>query len=135
MTAKEARPLFILYCVFLFDALLISLMAMWMVKAIGKGSLERNPMIGIRTRATLASDEAWAEAHKASLPHMNAVVRTGIAGALLSLVSLLVRPGGGSLTFLHCVVPIAACALQVIILVWGAVVGHRRAKEVVKQEN
>ncbi|OFT24013.1 SdpI family protein [Arthrobacter sp. HMSC08H08] len=125
----------VLYGVFLFDALLVSLMAMWVVKSIGKGSLERNPMIGIRTRATLASDEAWAEAHKASLPHMNAVVRIGNAGALLSLVSLLIRPGGSSLTFLHCVVAIAACALQVIILVWGAVVGHRRAKEVVKQEN
>ena len=57
MTAEEV-PLIALYGIFLFDVLLIALMAMWMAKSISKGSLERNQMIGIRTRATLASDEA-----------------------------------------------------------------------------
>lgn len=134
MTAEDA-PLIALYGIFLFDVLLIALMAMWMAKSISKGSLKRNQMVGIRTRATLASDEAWAEGHKASIPHMNAVARIGIAGVLLSLLSLLIRPGDGSLTAVHCAIPIVAFSAQIIILVWGSVVGHRRAKEVVKQEN
>ncbi|MDZ3745341.1 SdpI family protein [Pseudoglutamicibacter albus] len=59
----------ILFVFFLIDASLISLLAVWMVKAANEGSLERNQLIGIRTKATLASDEAWDVAHKAAIPY------------------------------------------------------------------
>ena len=131
---KGAGPL-ILFVFFLIDALLISLLTMWMVKAISNGSLERNQMVGIRTKATLASDGAWDVAHKAAIPYMNAVAIIGFAGATLALLSLLMRPADGSLTGIHYAIPTVALALQVVILIWGSVVGHRRAKEVVKQEN
>ena len=59
----------ILFVFFLIDAPLISLLAVWMVKAANEGSLERNQLIGIQTKATLASDEAWYVAHKAAIPY------------------------------------------------------------------
>ncbi len=59
----------ILFVFFLIDASLISLLAVWMVKAANEGSLERNQLIGIRTKATLASDGAWDVAHKAAIPY------------------------------------------------------------------
>lgn len=59
----------ILFVFFLIDAPLISLLAVWMVKAANEGSLERNQLIGIQTKATLASDEAWDVAHKAAIPY------------------------------------------------------------------
>lgn len=68
-----------------------------MVKAANEGSLERNQLIGIRTKATLASDGAWDVAHKAAIPYA---------------------------------IPTVALTLQVVILIWGSVIGHRRAKDV-----
>ncbi|MDK6275899.1 SdpI family protein [Pseudoglutamicibacter cumminsii] len=59
----------ILFVFFLIDASLISLLAVWMVKAANEGSLERNQLIGIQTKATLASNEAWDVAHKAAIPY------------------------------------------------------------------
>ncbi|MGW9403050.1 SdpI family protein [Arthrobacter sp. NPDC055585] len=45
---------------------------------IGAGQLSRNQAIGIRTRATMTSDEAWTRGHEAALPWM----RTAALGAL-----------------------------------------------------
>lgn len=59
----------ILFVFFLIDASLISLLVVWMVKAANEGSLERNQLIGIQTKATLASNEAWDVAHKAAIPY------------------------------------------------------------------
>ncbi|OFT23957.1 SdpI family protein [Arthrobacter sp. HMSC08H08] len=87
----------ILFVFFLIDASLISLLAVWMAKAANEGSLERNQLIGIRTKATFASDEVWDVAHKAAI---------------------------------HYSIPTVALALQVVILIWGSVIGHRRAKDV-----
>ncbi|WP_035754421.1 SdpI family protein [Pseudoglutamicibacter albus] len=120
----------ILFVFFLIDALLISLLAVWMARATSKGSLERNQLIGIRTKATLASDGAWDVAHKAAIPYMNAAAIIGFAGAALALLSLLMRPADGSLTGIHYAIPTVALALQVVILIWGSVIGNRRAKDV-----
>lgn len=68
-----------------------------MAKAANEGSLERNQLIGIRTKATFASDEVWDVAHKAAI---------------------------------HYSIPTVALALQVVILIWGSVIGHRRTKDV-----
>lgn len=101
-----------------------------MAKATNRGSLERNQLIGIRTKATLASDGAWDVAHKAAIPYMNAVAIIGFAGAALALLSLLMRPADGSLTGIHYAIPTVALALQVVILIWGSVIGNRHAKDV-----
>ena len=40
----------------------------WLCRQIAAGRLERNTWVGTRTSWTLASDEAWHAAHRASLP-------------------------------------------------------------------
>ena len=49
---------------------------------IGAGQLGRNQTIGIRTRATMASDEAWTRGHEAALPWMRAAATGGLAAGL-----------------------------------------------------
>lgn len=56
-----------------------------------KGELPRNYLAGIRTRATLASDQAWHIAHRASGPRLTLA---GF-GPLVVGVLLLARPSNG----------------------------------------
>lgn len=54
-------------------------------QAMKSESFGRNRAIGIRTRATLASDDAWSRGHKASAPW---VLATAIAAAVFGLATL-----------------------------------------------
>ncbi len=57
-----------------------------------RGDLARNQMVGIRTPATLASDDAWHEAHRLAGPWMVA----GSLGAIVPGTILLFRPSDGT---------------------------------------
>lgn len=54
------------------------------------GSLERNSAIGLRTRATRASDEAWRAGHEAALPVMRQALQLGYVGAGLGVLGLVI---------------------------------------------
>lgn len=77
----------------------------WTARAGASGRLRRNELVGIRTAATLASDEAWAAAHRAGAR------RTEIGGwcAIATGVSALL--------------PLPVTALVVIALVGTCVLG------------
>lgn len=51
------------------------------------GTLPRNRMVGLRMRDTLASDEAWAIAHRAA---GGALVSTGVAGIGLAVTAAVI---------------------------------------------
>lgn len=57
--------------------------------AVGR-ALERNSAIGLRTRATQASDEAWRAGHEAALPAMRQALQVGYVGAGLGVLGLVV---------------------------------------------
>lgn len=53
--------------------------------AAADGRIARNQLVGIRTRRTLSSDDAWASGHSAAMPWTR---RTAWATALVGLVTV-----------------------------------------------
>ena len=67
----------------------LSLLLGWISHASVHGGLDRNGLIGIRTRATMASDEAWRAGHRAAASSVGAAAWTsgvaGLAGGVLAV--------------------------------------------------
>jgi hypothetical protein len=51
------------------------------------GRLDRNSLVGIRTKATRASDVAWTAGHRAAAPRLRTASRVGYAAAAASIVA------------------------------------------------
>lgn len=100
---------------------LAGLLLLWVASAGADGRLRRNAFVGIRTRSTLTSDEAWLAAHR------RAESPTRLAGvaALLAAAMALV-PGPEDLLFASVV---GAAAVILALSVYGAVVGGRASRE------
>ncbi|MDF1705848.1 MAG: SdpI family protein [Aeromicrobium sp.] len=68
----------------------VALLLGWCAGASRAGTLERNALIGIRTRATMASDAAWAAGHHAAEPALRAAAwacgAAGLVGTVLAIV-------------------------------------------------
>lgn len=103
--------------------LLMSGLGFFMDRAIRSGSLERNTAIGIRTRATLSSDEAWEAGHREARPYLQATALVGIVGVVVSVAALPFVQSGG-----RYVVPVAAFVVQIAVLAWGAARANSAAK-------
>ena len=93
------------------------------------GRLKRNNAIGIRTRHTLASGEAWALAHAAASPYMVAMAGVAVAfGLALLTIQLAGLPEGvGHIVAVSGYIVIVAVAL----LAWR--VADRAAKAITEQ--
>lgn len=86
------------YAAFILGLLLVGsgLVLLWVGWLGGQGRLTRQNIAGIRTRATLASDEAWNAAHRAGAPWLLA---GGVAALLGGLVDLLLSVTTAGLVF------------------------------------
>ena len=93
------------------------------------GRLKRNSAIGIRTRHTLASGEAWASAHAAASPYMVAIAVVAVAfGIALLTIQLAGLPEGAG----HIVVVSGyGTIVAVALLAWR--VSDRAAKAITDQ--
>ena len=100
-----------------------------LVRAVGRaaarGRLGPNQVGGMRTPATMASPEAWRAAHQAALPWSE---RTAMACLLLTAVAVAVAVAGYPDWGFGLV--LAAALVMLAGTVYGAVVGHRVAKQV-----
>jgi len=77
----------------------VGILLVWMGRRATAGLLERNWIMGIRTKSTLASDEAWEAAHRAA----GGVLSLSGLGPLILGPLLLLRPNnavGAGLVFL-----------------------------------
>ncbi|PDP84531.1 hypothetical protein CQJ94_28100 [Glycomyces fuscus] len=81
------------------------------------GALERNVLLGLRTRATLSSDRAWREGHLAAVPRLTAAVRAGYTAAALAAVSLLAALAADALLPLAWIAAVAGYAALMGFLV------------------
>ncbi len=94
----------------------------WVARAGASGRLRRNELVGIRTQASLASDEAWAAAHRAGARWTEVGGWCGIAAGA---ATLLLVPDGARVA----VALIGVCALGGFA-VTGGITGAREAKRV-----
>lgn len=78
MSAAEHFPL-------VFSLLLLGGLFMAIARMGVAGTLSRNGLIGIRTKATMQSDAAWYAAHQAMAPTLRACAWAQIAGAAVVL--------------------------------------------------
>lgn len=101
---------------------LSGVLMIWMARATASGRLGRNDVAGIRTPATLASDEAWLAAHRRAR-------RSNEVGGLVALVT-------AALAFVPLPVPVVgaavlvACLVMLAVVLHGARVGARAARQV-----
>ncbi|WP_159942108.1 MULTISPECIES: SdpI family protein [unclassified Nocardiopsis] len=95
--------------------------------ATASGALERNALVGLRTSATMASDEGWREGHRAAGPWLTATVRLGYLAAAAAAVSALA--GLSTALFLSLAWAVVAVAYPVLLglLITGTVIAHRAA--------
>lgn len=92
----------------------------WLCRQIAAGRLERNTWVGTRTAWTLASDEAWHAAHRASLPAYRwaAWLSTATAAATAAVAALgvvgVVEPETGVAT--QGIVSLVVCVVVLVVL-------------------
>jgi len=100
----------------------LALVLLGVAAMVGGGSLDRNGAVGIRTRATRASDDAWKAGHEAAHGALRA---TGLLclgfGVLTALLALVVRGAAAE------AVVVGTAAAGYAALVAGLVVTSRRA--------
>src|SRR5690606_18803506 len=83
-----------------------------------------NRMVGIKTKATLASDDAWRAGHAAAQP---ALLATAVTGPALALPLVAWRIAAGSDASLVLTVASGVAAAVVLVLFGAAVVRANRA--------
>ena len=109
----------------------LSLVTGILVPQIYAGDLRRNHLFGMRTKATLSSDEAWEVGHRAALPYLVFACIAGVVAIIAALGTFVfanVSSGAGEITL--AAIPIAAFTGQVIALITGCVAADRAAKSV-----
>ncbi|MCA1185304.1 MULTISPECIES: SdpI family protein [unclassified Saccharopolyspora] len=93
-----------------------------------RGTLRRNHFVGIRTRATQASDAAWAAGHRAAEPRLLQAARTGYAAGLLTAVITIAHVQGVLPLPVALVAPNAGLVLLLVFALHGTVLANRAAR-------
>lgn len=109
----------------------LSLVTGILVPQIHAGDLSRNSLVGMRTKATLSSDEAWEVGHRASLHYHVFACIAGIVAIIAALGTFVfadVSSGAGEITL--AAIPIAAFTGQIVAIIAGGVAADRAAKSV-----
>lgn len=101
-----------------------SLLQYAMTQQGGTDGMGPNRLVGIRTKATLASDEAWRAGHAAAQPWLLA---TAVLGPVLALALVAWRVAAGSPPSAALTVAAAAATLVVLGLFASAVVRAQRS--------
>lgn len=87
------------------------------------GDLPPNPMVGVRTKYTMASDQAWFAAHRAAAPQLVLVARGSILGGLLIALSSLLAFMGFMMTatiMIYAILTLLTCGWIFLGLARGA---------------
>lgn len=117
------------YVSLLTGLLLMAAIGHFIDRSISKSELARNEVFGLRTRATLASDDAWNAGHQSARPYLKATAVIGVIGFAVSLAALTLLQTGDNITEPGIyAIPIAVFLCQIGILIWGTVKANSAAK-------
>lgn len=95
----------------------LSLLALLMRQATKKGDLARNSALGLRTKTTMSSDQAWKAGHAAAEPYFLAITFVGAVVAVTCLaLPFLVGDTDGKYPAGMIVAPALGLVIQVIVL-------------------
>lgn len=95
---------------------------------VASGAIRRNSAVGIRTKATMASDDAWRAGHAAAAPMLTAAFLTAYAAALTSLALALALALTDSGSPAAVIVPAAGTVAFLALLVAAAVKANSAAR-------
>lgn len=109
----------------LFTVVLVAVVCVLVTRKAADGGLDRNGGVGIRTRHTQASDEAWRVGHAAAVPGVNRVGWAAVATVVLA-VAAQVSFGGSWGTF----VGLGGMLVEVIVLLFAAGSANKAAQAV-----
>ena len=105
---------------------LVGLLIMWMGGRMEQGRFRRNRWAGIRTPATMRSDEAWVAAHEVGGPWLSRGGLLFALGGLCGLLGgLLNAPEGWVAGFI-----LSGAGAMTVMLVVGTAAGVRAARRV-----
>ncbi|WP_458681635.1 SdpI family protein [Prescottella equi] len=105
-----------------FSTLICAVVAWLMPRMVGD---EPNPVVGIRTKATMSSPEAWQLAHQAAQPFLHRTVRTIVAGLCIQVVIGFVA---GFDSVLSAVAAVVVCIAAFSVLIFAGLKGNAAAK-------
>jgi len=110
----------------IFAAVVLSMAAAGMLAVCwiaARGTLGRNSMAGLRTRAMLASEQAWETGHRAALPVMVVVAALTVIAAITSILVI-----GNIHAYLAAIV--AAVLILLVGVVVATIIAGRAARNV-----
>ncbi|WPF65228.1 MULTISPECIES: SdpI family protein [unclassified Corynebacterium] len=101
--------------------------------AIERGDLPRQSLVGLRTRATQASDEAWEAGHRAALPALRASIASGYVTLALSAVGAVffLTVGQNLSPNYLLIVTLSGLFVPAVVLMRAARVADRAARKII----
>ncbi|MEU8892904.1 SdpI family protein [Streptomyces sp. NPDC048442] len=110
--------------------LTLGLLIQYVKNQVVSGSIQRNSAIGIRTKATMASDAAWAKGHAAAAPTLTATFLTAYAVGAISLVTGVVMMVSDGRNPAVLVLPLCGLVVVLGLLVAASVRANAAARAV-----
>ncbi|GAB3044192.1 SdpI family protein [Sediminivirga luteola] len=93
---------------------------LWIAEAAANGRLRRNQLAGIRTAATLASDEAWLAAHRRARPSTRWAGWCAVLGGVPAVLPVPLPIFAGA--------ALLGCLGMIGLVLYGAAVGTAAAR-------
>ncbi|MFH8760660.1 SdpI family protein [Streptomyces atroolivaceus] len=106
----------------------LGVMIHYVKNQVASGSIQRNSMIGIRTKATMSSDSAWQAGHASAAPLLTATYLTAYALGAISLALGLASTLSDGENAAVIIVPLAGFVVVLALLTTAAIKANATAR-------
>ena len=104
----------------------------FVTRSASRGGIEVNAAIGIRTRLTKSSQQAWEAAHRAALPFTLVACLLALVCAVISVVAVVMANTVGSSRAAPVVVMLAGYAGLLVLMTTATVSGNRAVRSLTR---